>query len=71
MSFESFMKRVNAVVDKSNEGFVGNDRIRVDFSIDEENGKFVARCSDGTVILGNSLTVKMTVVFGSGHCGMA
>lgn len=59
MSYEVFQQKVNALVKRVGGG------LKVRFSHDE--GKHYARCSDGTVIIGNSLATKVMVRWGSGH----
>jgi hypothetical protein len=59
------MCKVNAMIKKAG----GN--IRVMFHCDSENGLFFAECSDGTTIIGNHMSLKVTVRFGVGHQAMA
>lgn len=54
MSYEVFKLSVNSLIEKAGGG------IRVDFSNDE-TGRFIANCSDGTTIIGNSEAFKVTV----------
>lgn len=65
MSYEVFKRRVNALIDR-----IGGD-ISVCFVNDTDKGKFFANCSDGTTIVGCPLSLKVTVLFGSGHQAMA
>lgn len=64
LTYEGFQIKVTALV-----GRAGGD-ISVRFFNDTDNGKFFANCSDGTTIIGNSSSVKVTVRFGSGHQAM-
>ena len=63
MSFESFQKKVKNLIRKSGWDFF------VDFS--SEDGRYYARISDGTMIIGNSDRLKVTVKWGTGHTAMA
>jgi len=65
MSYEVFRRRVNALIVRAGGG------IKVRFSEDTEKGKFFANCSDGTTIIGNPSSLKVTVQYGSGHQAMA
>lgn len=65
MSYEVFQRRVNALIDRAGGG------IKVRFSEDDEKGRYFAKCSDGTTIIGNPSSIKVTVRFGSGHQAMA
>lgn len=65
MSYDVFIRKVNALIVKA------GGKITVDFSNDTDNGKFFANCSDGTTIIGNQSSLKVTVRFGSGHQAMA
>lgn len=65
MSYESFKAKVNALIKRSKQ------RLSVDFSSDEEKGQFFANCSDGTTLIGNASSLKVTVKWGSGHTSMA
>lgn len=62
MSYEDFQKRVEAILKR-----VGN--ITAEFS--HEDGKHHALCSDGTMIVGNSQSLKVMVRWGSGHVSYA
>lgn len=55
MTYEAFMAKIKILIGKAG----GN--IDVNFSNDEEIGKFYARCSDGTTIIGNKSCLKVTV----------
>lgn len=57
MSFDAFRKRVTDIAERSGS--------RVSFS--HEDGKHIARCSDGVTITGNVLCPVVTVRWGSGH----
>lgn len=63
MSFEAFKARVKRILSKVNMSAI--------FTQDEYNGKYIAICNDGTQIIGNSVSMKVTVKFGSGHQAMA
>lgn len=64
MSFDSFKTCVENLIAKAGGG------IKVDFSTDD-NGKYVAKCADGVIITGNSIGIKLSVRWGSGHQSMA
>ena len=63
--YELFQHRVSRLLKKAGGG------ISAEFSADEEKGKYFARCSDGTTIIGRPSSLKVTVLFGSGHQAMA
>ena len=63
MAYEIFQSRVNAIVAKVGGG------ISVQFS--NEDGRYIARCSDGVRIIGNSISSKVRVEWGSGHAANA
>ena len=63
MSYEVFCKRVNDVVKRNKIG--GSVR----FSRDE--GKHIAECTDGVTIIGNSVSSRVLVKWGSGHTALA
>lgn len=63
MSFEYFQSKVNSLIAKAG----GNIHAR--FSI--EDGRFFARCSDGTTISTNATCPKVKVKWGSGHVAYA
>lgn len=63
MSYEVFKQKIECLAKKSG--------VRVVFDHDTYRGRFIARCSDGTTIIGNPDCLKITVNFGSGHCSMA
>ena len=65
MSYEVFKRKVNALINRADAG------IKVRFHHDAEHGRFFAKFSDGTTIIGNSSAMKVTVRFGSGHQAMA
>lgn len=65
MSYEKFQQLIGSLVKKSGGG------ISVDFRRTEE-GKYIARVSDGTVIVGNPSSMRVTVRWGGrNHQGMA
>ena len=57
MSYEVFCKRVSDVVK------LAGSRVR----FFREDGKHIAKCSDGVIIVGNSECPKVLVKWGSGH----
>lgn len=63
MSYEVFQTRVKCLLSRVN--------MTALFTQDEYNGKYIAICDDGTQIIGNSVSMKVTVKFGSGHQAMA
>ena len=65
MSYEVFRRRVNALIKRAGGG------IAVRFFNDTDKGRFFANCSDGTTIVGNPSSLKITVLYGSGHQAMA
>ena len=65
MSYEVFERKVNALIKKA------GGKITVLFHNDTDKGKFFAIFSDGTTIIGNPKSLKVTVRFGSGHQAMA
>lgn len=65
MSYEVFRRRVNALIAKTGGG------VKVRFSTDDDKGKHYANLSDGTTIIGNNASFKVTVRWGSGHQGIA
>lgn len=62
MTFDSFVSSISSLAEKTG--------VSVDFSTDDDTGKHIARCSDGTTITGNSTSLKLTVRWGSGHTAM-
>lgn len=64
MSYEVFQKRINALLRR-----VKGGGITVQFS--HSDGKHFARFSDGTTIIGNAVTPKVMVNWGSGHAARA
>lgn len=65
MSFEVFKNKIISLIDRAGGG------ILVDFSTDQENGRHIACCSDGTKIVGNSVCARLSVQWGSGHRAFA
>lgn len=62
MSYEVFQRMVKALIKKAGGG------ISVVFSRDKDTGKHFARCSDGTVFIGNGISRKVEVRWnGSNH----
>ena len=66
MSFESFKSRVIRIID-----MMGGEKPSVRFHHDSECGKHYADFSDGTTIVGNSQSVRVAVLWGSGHHALA
>ena len=64
MSYEVFQKRINALLRR-----VKGGGITVSFS--HRDGKHYANFSDGTTIIGNSVSMKVAVKWGSGHVASA
>ena len=64
MSYEAFKQRVNALIARV-------EGVGVEFDNDQDAGKYLAFCSDGTTIIGCKSMLKVTVLFGSGHQAMA
>lgn len=60
MSYDVFCERVTDIVNRSGS--------KVRFS--RENGKHIARCSDGVTIIGNSECPRVLVKWGSGHSAL-
>lgn len=65
MAFEVFKAKVNALIERAGGG------IKVRFEHDTDKGRFRASCSDGTTIIGNPASLRVTVNYGSGHKAMA
>lgn len=63
MSYEVFQSKVNAMIARAGGG------IRVRFFTEE--GRFIARCSDGTTITTNTSCPRVKVRWGSGHVAYA
>lgn len=63
MSYETFQAKVRALAKAAG--------IKVDFHHDTEKGKYYGNCADGTTIIGNPISLKVTVRYGSGHQMMA
>lgn len=63
MTFERFKTHINGFIAKAGGG------ITVRFN-HTDDGRHFANCSDGTVITGNSHSLKLTVRYGSGHQAM-
>lgn len=64
MSYEAFVAMVNALITRK------KLNIKPRFYNDTEKGKYYANCVD-VKIIGNSLSKKVTVKWGSGHTAMA
>jgi len=65
MSYEVFRRKVNALIRKA------GGRLSVNFHHDREKGRYFANFSDGTRIIGNSLSTRVSVRWGNGHASMA
>lgn len=61
MSYDVFKERVKRLVKRSDS--------KVSFS--HEDGKHIARCSDGVTIVGNAYCSNVLVRWGSGHTAYA
>lgn len=61
MPYDVFVERVKGLVKQSG--------LKASFS--HEDGKHIARCSDGTEITGNVLCKRVSVKWGSGHSSYA
>lgn len=61
MSYEVFQERVNALLHP----------LKMSAVFKHDNGKHYANCSDGTVIEGNTVAMKVCVRWGSGHRAIA
>lgn len=59
MSYQKFKERVLALLSRSKSG------LSVEFN--SEDGKFFANFSDGTTIIGNPVSKKVMIRWGSGH----
>lgn len=64
MSYEVFKHKVNALIKRAGE----NASVR--FHEDADEGRFFAHCSDGTTIIARPGSLKVTVLYGSGHKAM-
>lgn len=64
MSFEDFTELVKALIAKA------GSNIKVDFSTDPDQGKYIAKCDGGVIITGHSTGLKLSVRWGSGHQAM-
>ena len=64
MTFERFKTHINGFIAKAG----GSIAVRFNHT---DDGRHYANCSDGTVITGNSHSLKLTVRYGSGHQAMA
>ena len=61
MTFEAFKDRVNALIRP----------LKLSAVFKHDNGKHYANISDGTVIEGNTVAMKVSVRWGSGHRALA
>lgn len=67
MGYEAFQCKVNALIERA------GGCIKVGFSTNPEEGKHYAKCSDGTIIVGNELCKRVEVRWGTrgNHCAFA
>lgn len=65
MSFLVFRRRVDGMIKKAGGG------ISVSYRADRENGRHIAQCSDGTKIIGNTSSLRVSVRWGAGHAATA
>lgn len=65
MSYEVFRRKVNALIMRIDGGVIAV------FSHNPEDGRHIAVCSDGTIITGNDISIKVTVSWGDGHTAVA
>lgn len=64
MNYEVFKDKVNALIERAGGG--------IDVGFRHEDGKHIAKCSDGTVIVGNSVSLQVAVNWnGKAHTAMA
>lgn len=65
MSYQEFQNKINNLIERA------GGEIGVRFS-ESENGRFFARCSDGTTIIGSKRNMKVTVKWnGKNHQAVA
>ena len=57
MSYQEFQNKINTLIEKA------GGEIGVRFS-ESDNGRFFAKCSDGTTIIGSARNMKVTVRWG-------
>ena len=65
MAYEVFVEKVTALIERAGGG------IEVRFSNDIDAGKYIAKCSDGTMIIGVPSSLRVTVRYGARHSHMA
>ena len=63
MQFDDFCSKVKRMVKRAD--------CKVDVKFCHEDGKHIARFSDGMSIIGNTLSKRVFVKWGSGHTAMA
>lgn len=63
MPYELFKSHVNAMISKAGGGY--------DVEFSHEDGKHIARISDGMTITGNTISTRVSVSWGSGHVANA
>lgn len=63
MSYQVFKDRVNSLIRHSKTGIT----VRFKYA----DGKFFANCSDGTTIVGNPVSSRVQIQWGSGHKAIA
>ena len=61
MPYKTFCKRVSALV----------NRTGASAQFSHRDGRHIARCSDGVMIIGNSVCDRVLVKWGSGHTAYA
>jgi hypothetical protein len=64
MGYDDFQKGIANLIQRAG----GNIRVR--FFNDTEKGKYIAKFSDGTTVVGRPSSLKVTVSYGSGHQAM-
>lgn len=63
MSYGLFMNKVNHLLRKCGGG--------ISAQFETSDGRFLAKCSDGTTIEGNGISRKVLIRWGSGHQALA
>lgn len=63
MKFDDFCMRIRRMVKRAG--------CKADVKFCHEDGKHIARFSDGVSIIGNTLSNRVSVRWGSGHTAMA
>ena len=65
MDFNDFKCGISSLILKSGGNLIAR------FSEDKEKGRYIARISDGTKIIGNAGSRSISVSWGSGHMAIA